>query len=306
MDIGGLVAVGMAGYYSKLPDGSTVAAVSGNPGEFCMAAPRLVADGTYDLAITTPIWYVDAAIKGIAPFTEPLPLSVIGVFPHDDRLMFAVRTETGIRSLHDIRERQYPLKVSMPTPEMKHPAGWVVEKILAHYGIMPGDIERWGGEILSDRPKNMNSPHATPVDPRFDAVFDEAMMTHRWKKITDDHDMTFLPVDDDVLDALERDGMQRGTVSVGRFRGVEAPVATVDFSGWAMIARNDLPDEVAYLTAAALIERADDITARFQGPHGAMTSPLTLETLTDTSLPLHPGALAYYEEVRHNNEKENR
>lgn len=294
MDIGGIIAVGMAGYYSKLPTGSTLAVVSGNPGELCLEAPRLVAAGIYDMAITTPLWYVKAAIEGRAPFSEPLPLCVIGVFPHDDRLMFAVRRETGIESLHDVRERRLPLKVSMPTREMRHPAGWVVEEVLAEYGISTHDIEAWGGEILRDRPKHMNSPLGTPVDPRFDAVLDEAMMTHRWKTITDDHDIRFLPLDDHVLAALRGRGMETAPIPAGRFRGVETAIPTLDFNGWAIIARTDMPDEVAALTAEALIEGADRITARFPPPHGAMTDRLTRAALTDTTPPIHPGARSYY------------
>lgn len=296
MDIAGLLAVGMAGYYTKLPAGSTVAAVSGNPGEFCLAAPRLVAEGKYHLAITTPLWYVTAAIEGRAPFTEPLPLNVVGVFPHNDRLMFAVRKETGLTSLHQIREQRYPLRVSMPTPEMQHPAAWVVTEILKQYGITMEDIVDWGGEILADRPKHLNSPSAIPVDPRFDAVFDEAMMTRRWKKITDEYDMVFLPVDEDVLEACVAQGMERGVIPAGYYRGLNDDVPTIDFSGWAMIARTDLPEDIAYLAAEALVERADSITERFEGPHGAMTSPLSVAELTATSLPIHPGAQKYYQQ----------
>src|SRR5437879_4059341 len=56
MRIGALLALGMDGYYSKLPKGSTVAAVTGDPGSSCNDAPRQVAEGNYHLALTPPIF----------------------------------------------------------------------------------------------------------------------------------------------------------------------------------------------------------------------------------------------------------
>ncbi|MGW4201116.1 TAXI family TRAP transporter solute-binding subunit [Streptomyces sp. NPDC004726] len=298
MDVTSLAAVGMAGYYSPFPPGSTAAAITGNPGEMCMKAPQLVADGEYDMAVTTPLWYVRMAIEGRGPFTEPLPLSVVAVFPHDDRLAFAVRRETGLTSLNDIREQKYPLRLSMPTPEMHHPAGWVIDEILGRYGITRDDIESWGGEILHDRPQAMNSATEPPVDPTFDAVFDEAFMTRRWRRIAEAHDLRFLPVDDEVLAHCETLGMERGVIERGRQRGVDDDVPTVDFSGWALICRSDLHERIAYITASALDAKSAEISARFTGDFAAMTRPLDLSLLTDTDLPIHPGAQAYYDERR--------
>ena len=55
--VGSQVTLGMTGYYSPLPKGSTVSMVAGDPGEICMDAPRDVSDGKFDFAFTTPSWY---------------------------------------------------------------------------------------------------------------------------------------------------------------------------------------------------------------------------------------------------------
>lgn len=296
MNIGSLIAIGLNGYYSALPGGSTVAAVTGDPGTMCMEAPRLVAEGEFHMALTTPLWYVRAAIEGRSPFREPLPLSVLAVFPHDDRLAFAVRRETGITSLQQIKDEKYPLRLSTPTPEMNHPAGWVVERVLARYGIALSDIETWGGEILRDRPRSQNSPTAIPVDPRFEAVFDEAIMTRRWHKITHEHDMRFLPIDPWVLESLVEEGMDAGVIAAGRFPGVAEDVPTVDFTGWPLICRSDMNEELAYLAVKAIEERAEQISRRFQEGFDGLTSRVDMHQLAATELPLHPGARAYYRE----------
>src|SRR5437870_1915624 len=154
MRIGALLALGMDGYYSKLPKGSTVAAVTGDPGSSCNDAPRLVAEGKYHMAITTPIFYGQMAGEGRGLFDEKLPLRALAAFPHDDRLIMAVREETGITSLRDLVDRQAPLKVSTPPPASRHPAAAVANDVLKAY---------WAAlaiEALEEQHENMQSMFA--------------------------------------------------------------------------------------------------------------------------------------------------
>jgi uncharacterized protein len=297
MSVGSLLAVGLDGYYSKLPQGSTVAAITADPGRMCMEGPGLVASGRYHMGITTPSWLVAMARAGQGPFKEPLPLCAIAVFPHDDRLALAVRAETGITSLSQIRDEHPSLNISMPIRELGHPARWVIDEILGQYGISEESIEAWGGKVLKDRPRSQNSPKAVPVDPTFDAVFDEAIMSLRWQRITESHEMRFLDVEPEPLAHCVSMGMKAGVIETGRLRGVTRDVPTVDFTGWVLYCSEDLPDELAYLTAAALDERADQISERFTGPTAGMTAPLDMAQVgLDLPVPLHPGAENYYRE----------
>ncbi|MGK5531018.1 TAXI family TRAP transporter solute-binding subunit [Streptomyces sp. URMC 129] len=301
MAIGSLIANGLNGYYSRLPEGSTVAAVTGcPPAALGMDGPRLVADGWYDMAITTPAWNLTMAREGRGPYAEPLPLRALAVFPHDDRLAFAVRRETGVESLRDIAERKLPLRLSVPPREQGHPVTWVLDEILARYGFLPEDVEGWGGAVLRDRPRNQNAPGGVPVDPTFDAVFDEAVMTMRWRRITTEYAMRFLPLDPDVLAHCAALGMPPGVLERGRLRGIDADVPTIDFSGWVLYCAESMPDELAYLTVRAIEEQRETISGRFTGPTPAMTSPLDMRrAAADVPVPLHPGAEAYYREAGH-------
>ncbi|WP_026314232.1 TAXI family TRAP transporter solute-binding subunit [Actinomadura flavalba] len=301
MNIGSLIANGMGGYGSPLPDGSTIAAVTGTPpAALGMDGPRLVARGRYHFGITTPNWALALACAGKGPYTEPLPLRAVAAFPHDDRLALAVRAETGITSLSDIAARRLPLKISMPTREMGHPARWVMDEILACHGFSQEDLESWGGEVLRDRPRSQNSPDAVPADPSFDAVFDEAIMTHRWRKLTTQYDLRFLPLEEHVLAHCAALGMPAGVLEKGRLRGLDRDVPTLDFSGWILYCAADLPDELAHLAVRAIDEQRETISARFTGPTRAMTAPVDLRaTGRDLPVPLHPGAAAYYREQGH-------
>jgi TRAP-type uncharacterized transport system substrate-binding protein len=299
MNIGSLLANGMGGYGSPLPPGSTIAAVTGStPAALGMAGPQLVAEGRYEFGVTTPSCWLAMACQGLGPYPEPLPLQAIAAFPHDDRLVFAVRRETGLRSLAEIKQRAYPLRLSMPTREEGHPAGWVIDEIFAMYGFSQEDIQAWGGAILRDRPRSQNSPGSVPVDPSFDAVFDEAIMTLRWQRLTTDHDLRFLPLDEDVRRRCAELGLSPGTLRQGRLRGVDGDVPTLDFSGWVLYCAADLPDELAALAVSALDEQQATLSSRFTGPTAAMTSPLDLRrACREVPVELHPGAAARYAEL---------
>jgi TRAP-type uncharacterized transport system substrate-binding protein len=74
-----------------------------------------VAKGEVDLAVTTPL---DVTLEWAREGKEffkgtPFPhLRSLGYFPQDDRLVFAVRADTGITSFEDVRKNKYPLKIA--------------------------------------------------------------------------------------------------------------------------------------------------------------------------------------------------
>ena len=295
--LSGRISIGLDGYYSRLPVGSTVANVTMNPAQACYEGPFRVADGTYHMAITTPGWFIRLAAQGLPPFDKPLPLRTLASFPHDDRMAFGVKRSLGITSLHQIRDKKIPLKVSTAPPGSWHPAFWGAETVLAEYGFSFKAMEAWGGKLLADRPRFINHPNSKPVSDDFDAVFDEALMTRRWRRITDENDMIFLPIEEDVMAKLEAKGWERGVIAKGRFRGIDADVAAADFSDWLLFCREDMDEELAYLTIAAIEEQGREIEALYPPPFAALTGPIDLRKLArKPPIPLHPGAERYYRE----------
>lgn len=297
MRIMSIVATELSGPNGCLADGSTISIVSGNnAGQFCLDGPRLVAEGHFDLGITTPAWYLKAAIDGCGPFSEPLPLRAVGVFPHDDRLALAVRRELGITSLDDVKARQFPLRIAVPLPLDGHSVGWVVEEVLTQYGISLEDLERWGGSLMGTHPGSADISGSDGTDPGFDAIFDEAIMTERWRRASDSFDLRYLSLSDSVLAHCESLGMNRGILSAGRLRGLETDVQGIDFSGWALAIHERASDELGYCAAAAVAHRVEEISSRFAGTFAGLTEQLTIRSFIDTDLPLHAGAQRYYRE----------
>src|SRR6266498_1402963 len=66
----------------------------------------------YDFGFGNPVGLAAMAYLGRGFYKKKIPLRAIGVFPTWDRLIFAVRKETGIKSLEDIRAQKYPLRIS--------------------------------------------------------------------------------------------------------------------------------------------------------------------------------------------------
>ena len=297
MKMSSILALRLGGYLPLLPAGSTVSISTSEPGMSCFDAPERVASGEFDIAISTPIWVGSLAAQGKPPFTKPLAISSLACFPHNDRMLFAVRRETGIRSFQDIKEQRYPLRISTPPRETRHPGVWAAERVLEEYGFNFSDIESWGGEVLRDRPRDISKPMGgRMVDPTFNAIFDEAIMTHRWRSVSDEYDLNFLPIEESVLQSLVANGWRRGTLPGGFFRGQDADLECIDFSGWYLFCRQDLDDEAAYLTIQALDEQKKVIERSYE-PYEGLTGNIDLaEMCVNLPVPLHPGAAQYYRE----------
>ena len=116
------LALWLSGYYSVLPPGSLASVTTMEPGRSIFDGPHLVVRGDYHIAITTPTFVGRLAANGMPPYDRPLPLRAIANFPHNDRMVFAVRRETGIESFKAIKEKKYPLRISTPMRETRHPA----------------------------------------------------------------------------------------------------------------------------------------------------------------------------------------
>ncbi len=292
MKIQGIIAVGMGGYNSPLPKGTTVSVATFDPGAACMEGPRLVAEGKFHTAITTPPWFGRMALEGKGYFSSPLPIKALARFPHFDQLALAVRKDAGVTSFGELIEKKYPLRVSTAPPN--HPAYWVVDQIFHAYGCRFDDVNRWGGKVSSE--ERQKGRLAALGANEINAVFDEALMTQRWEAVTNAFDFIFLPVEERALRHCEEMGMKRGRIARGRLRGVERDIPTLDFAGWLLYCRDDFPDEYAYTVVQTIDAQKKMIESVFQPGQGLTGAIDPREFCRATDIPLHPGAERYYQE----------
>jgi TRAP-type uncharacterized transport system substrate-binding protein len=94
---------------------------------------------------------------------------------------------------------------------------------------------------------------------------------------------------------LEQMGYSKTVLPKSRYRQLEEDVPTIDFSGWALVTHKWLPNGVAYAAIHTIEERQNAIPVDDREPlnmsdlcHGTEKCPL--------KIPLHPGALKYYQE----------
>src|SRR5215468_972425 len=109
--VGSMVSLGLTGYFSPLPKGSSVSVHNMHPGETCMVGPALVDAGVYHFGMTSPTWLARTAAEGRGALgfgEKALRLRAVAVLPHFDQLAFAVRKDLGITSIDQLIRQKAP------------------------------------------------------------------------------------------------------------------------------------------------------------------------------------------------------
>jgi hypothetical protein len=213
-------------------------------------------------------------------------------------LGIAVRWETGITDLTQVRERQYPLRVIGGGRELFEP-------IWAHYGLSRELIESWGGVFQT--PPRRAPGSAWTMAPwvrtgEFDLIMEPLYAANTieacyWHEASVLYNLRFLELPEGLIGQTCADlgiGAYPGSIPVRLVRGVDRPIRTIYRPLQGYLARDDMPDELAYLFASAL----DDGRALLRQTH----IPFSYDERTvamDVGVPLHPGASVYYREKRY-------
>jgi TRAP transporter TAXI family solute receptor len=256
---------------------------------------RAVAEGKISLAWINPSVAATLAFKGKGPFSKPLPIRTLAVFPSYDIVGFAVHASTGVTSLAEIKQKKIPLRLSTGQTTKRalahHPTMFTVTSVMKAAGFTLADIKKWGGKIQSVTRPSHPDRRAAIENGTIDAVFDEGIKS--WGQTAIDKGFRYLPVEGQIIERLTAMGYRQSVVPASRFRGMTEDVKTVDFSGWPMVVHKDMPDEVAYALCEAIEARKDLIpTDNYK--------PLDIAQLcaddeeAPRGVPFHPGAERFY------------
>ena len=260
-------------------------------------AIRAVAEGKFSLAWVNPSVQLTMAYRGKGPFPKRLPLRTIAVFPSYDVMGFAVRESTGITSISQIKKDRFPLKLSIRTMDKaarkEDSTMYTVAEILRAAGFTLEDIRRWGGEIhLASRP-SLPARRDGIESGAVDAVFDEGIKS--WARTALENGFRFLPVEGSILKHMAALGYRVTRMTKAEFPEIPAEVQTLDFSGWPMIVRADMPDDLAYALCETIDKRKDTLpTDNYKPLDIAQLCANDEESPYD--VPLHPGATRFYRE----------
>jgi TRAP-type uncharacterized transport system substrate-binding protein len=255
----------------------------------------LVDKKKYDFGFGNPVGLSRMAYLGVGFYKKKIPLRAIGVFPTWDRLIFAVRKQSGLQSIEDIKKRKYPLRISTRRKGKLQTTLYVIAEILKAYGLSLSEIIAWGGSVIEaaspSSPDRMDGIRSGSVD----AVFDEGVKS--WGPLALKSAMRFLPIADPVLRKMERLGFPSAMLTTQHYAEVEQDIKTVDFSGWTFFCHADLPSEIAYGMAKAV----DLCCERIPVDHFDKR-PMTMAEFCrggeagQLTIPLHPGAKKYFRE----------
>jgi TRAP-type uncharacterized transport system substrate-binding protein len=210
---------------------------------------------------------------------------------------FAVHESTGISSLSQIKKDRFPLKVSIrridKAARRDDSTMFTVAEVLRAAGFALEDIRRWGGEIhLASRP-SLPARREGIESGAVDAVFDEGIKS--WARTALENGFRFLPMEGSILKHMTALGYRITRMTKAEFPGIRAEVQTLDFSGWPMIVRADMRDDVAYALCETIEKRKDMMpTDNYKPLDIAQLCANDKESPYD--VPLHPGATRFYRE----------
>jgi TRAP-type uncharacterized transport system substrate-binding protein len=254
-----------------------------------------VAEGKVSLAWVNPSALLTMAYRGKGPFRKRLPLRTLAVFPSYDVMGFAVHESTGIASLSQVKKQRFPLKLSTrlvtPTALRENSTMFTVAAVMRAAGFSFAELRKWGGKIhLAARPSDPARRESIEKG-TVNAVFDEGIKS--WARTALENGFRFLPVDGTVLKRLVVMGYRQTFMTQSRFPGLAENVATIDFSGWPMIVRADMPEDVAYALCEAIEKRKEVIpTDNYKSLDIAQLCANDEEAPYD--VPLHRGAERFY------------
>lgn len=265
---------------------------------FASDAPNAVdavVRGEADIAICNPGGVLAMALHGAGPFREPVPVRALLVMPQFDQLGFAVSPRTGLRSIGEIRDRRYPLKVSL-RGQRDHSVHLVVNQVFTAYGFSLDDLMAWGGEVRYDQglptaPGRLDAVERGEID----AVFDEGMPSYANRAL--EMGMRFLAVDEPQLGALEALGLRRVAITRDEFPKLpEDEIWTVDFSGWPVFTLESARDEMVAAFCAAVEARKDRIPWYYGGGELQVDVMVRDTREAPLTIPLHPAAERFWRE----------
>jgi TRAP transporter TAXI family solute receptor len=196
--------------------------------------------------------------------------------------------ETGNDTLEKALTSKKPITIVMKPAGSTVPV--VADLLFQYLGTSRRQIEQNGGQIIQ---VDANQVPTLLRDGRADLYLETAVRGHPTvTEVTSTVDVRFVDFPDFVLKKLEGPGVKPIPMPEW-FKGQHGPLQSVDM-GTVLITHKDQPEDLIYLVTKLLCENKDQMArahkawAQFQPSEGWL--------LTNTGVPLHPGAERYYKE----------
>ncbi|MGP1356264.1 TAXI family TRAP transporter solute-binding subunit [Roseicyclus sp.] len=241
----------------------------------------LIATGDADLALALADT-VQQAYEGTGRFEgQQLPM-IRGLASMYANMIHIVALESsGITSLDDLRGK----RVSVGAPGSGTEVN--ADAILSANGISYDDIE--------EQRLNFNETADALANGDIDAGFwSVGAPTSSILNLSTTNDIVIIALtEEEMAAAIAQDPvMSRTTLPAGSYTGVDEDITVLGIPN-VLAVSSEMSDDLAYAITRAMFENIADL----QAVHPAANETTVEFTMSATPVPLHPGAIRYYEEI---------
>lgn len=232
---------------------------------------------------------IKMAADGKKPFNKKLDnLRALCVLYKGAVEHFIIKTDTGVNSFAELKDKKYPLKVYFNTKDSF--MDLVGKNVIEAEGIKVEDLEKWGGFAKNS---SMGAGLDLMRDGKIDAYSNVIQVPS--SHVVDAGTtlkLNLLPVSPEAAKKVNADlGTYSTVIPKGSYNFLKKDVPTVGATV-VLFTNADLPDDDAY----AILKSIKDNFAYFCNIHGSLKG-LKLADLKDTApVPLHPGAVKFFNE----------
>ncbi|OES44717.1 TAXI family TRAP transporter solute-binding subunit [Domibacillus iocasae] len=254
---------------------------------------KLVDEDQVELGIIQNVEGI-AAKNGTPPFVQKYEnMQAIATIYQNATMQISVREDFakkhGVESLEDIAEKEIPARIAIN--QQGNLNSLAAKTALEVNGITEEKLKDWGGSLTwSGSSQRWEAIGSNRMDVSIDFVFAPDAKVQENEVHTD---LQLWSVNQKTVDALEKEWeLPAYTIPKGTYGFQKDDVQTVAMSGLILVS-----DQVSatdqYKMAKSLIDSLENI----QALHPAMKN-MTAENLAETgSIPLAPGAEAFYKEI---------
>ncbi|MDD3251287.1 MAG: TAXI family TRAP transporter solute-binding subunit [Lachnospiraceae bacterium] len=197
--------------------------------------------------------------------------------------------KAGVNTLEDLVAQKIPFNLVTKASGSAGELG--ASQLLNIMGVNYDDITSWGGQVYHIAPNEMaDMLKEGRADVSIDIVgLGQAAMS----ELTLTKTMFFPQLSDDSLKGLADLGYVVKDMPAKSWGGQDNPIKTATNSANITVS-NDLPDDLVYAMTKAIVEHKDELVELV--PVMEQYDPATSGETSRNGLPLHPGAVKYYEE----------
>ncbi|WP_279010666.1 TAXI family TRAP transporter solute-binding subunit [Synergistes jonesii] len=232
---------------------------------------------------------IKMAADGKKPFNKKLDnLRALCVLYKGAVEHFIIKTDTGVNSFAELKDKKYPLKVYFNTKDSF--MDLVGKSVIEAEGVKVEDLERWGGFAKNS---SMGAALDLMRDGKIDAYSNVIQVPS--SHVVDAGTtlkLNLLPISPEAAKKVNADlGTYSTVIPKGSYNFLKKDVPTVGATV-VLFTNADLPDDDAY----AILKSIKDNFAYFCNIHGSLKG-LKLTDLKDTApVQLHPGAVKFFNE----------